>query len=249
MRSGSANLVRLAALTAAVLLAAAALWTYTGRSDSSGGGSAGESSQGLADFSVPGASTKGDDGSSRGGRHADRHGAAKTKPVSSGPGSPITRVISGPLALGGRSFPPEAPAQTVKTTPVKTSPVSQERRPPTARPRTLPPRRAPKRRGGPANPAPAPQPAPKQAPSTGPPTGGAPSTPGATPTEPGATPTEPGGTPTDPGTTPAPVPAADPDAGLDDTPAGGLDQTDLGEPIDETPDAEAPTTPPAGGAA
>jgi hypothetical protein len=54
-------------------------------------------------------------------------------------------------------------------------------------------------------------------------------------------------TPTDPGTTPAPVPAADPDAGLDDTPAGGLDQTDLGGPIDETPDAGAPAPAPPGG--
>jgi hypothetical protein len=43
----------------------------------------------------------------------------------------------------------------------------------------------------------------------------------------------------------APPPAADPDAGLDDTPAGGLDQTDLGGPIDETPDPGTGTTPPA----
>jgi hypothetical protein len=232
MRSGSANLVRLGALTLAVLLAAAAVWTYTGSSDSSGGGSAGESSQGLADFSLPGAPTKGDDGSSRAGRHADRHGAARTKPVISGPESPITPVISDPVAPGAGSFPPEVPAHTVKTTPVKTSPVSQERRPPSARPRTLPPRRAPKRRGGPADPDPAPKPAPKQAPSTGPPTETAPSNPDATPSEPGAT-------PADPGTTPAPVPAADPEAGLDDTPVGGLDPTDLGGPIDETPDAGA----------
>jgi hypothetical protein len=33
------------------------------------------------------------------------------------------------------------------------------------------------------------------------------------------------------------VPAADPDAPLDDTPAGGLDPSDLGDPIDEAPDA------------
>ena len=34
---------------------------------------------------------------------------------------------------------------------------------------------------------------------------------------------------TGPGATPT-----DPDAGLDDTPVGGLDQTDLGDPVDET---------------
>jgi hypothetical protein len=43
------------------------------------------------------------------------------------------------------------------------------------------------------------------------------------------------------------VPAADPDAGLDDTPAGGLDPTDLGGPVDETPDAGAPAPTPPGG--
>ena len=62
------------------------------------------------------------------------------------------------------------------------------------------------------------------------------------------------GTPTAPpptapadGTTPTTTPP-DPDAGLDDTPVGGLDPTDLGEPVDQTdtgaapvPEAGAPT--------
>jgi hypothetical protein len=40
---------------------------------------------------------------------------------------------------------------------------------------------------------------------------------------------------------PSPAPPADPDAALDDTPVGGLDQTDLGGQVDE---ADPPTAPP-----
>ena len=54
------------------------------------------------------------------------------------------------------------------------------------------------------------------------------------------------GTPTAPpptapadGTTPTTTPP-DPDAGLDDTPVGGLDPTDLGEPVDQTDTGAAP---------
>ena len=43
---------------------------------------------------------------------------------------------------------------------------------------------------------------------------------------------------------PAPAPAADPDAGLDDTPVGGLNPDDLGAPIDET-NTPVPVVPPA----
>lgn len=234
--------MRLGALTAAVLLAAAALWSYTGRSDSPGGESGGgQSSQGLVDFSLPDAAEMAGEGSASGGGHAARKRAGHTKPAISGPVSPVRPVISGAVPPPGRSFPPEVATHMVQTSPVKTSPVitspvRQERRRPTTHPRTVPPHRAPEPRNRPAHPAPAPSPEPKQAPSTGPPTGGAPSNPGVTPTEPGAT-------PTDPGTTPAPVPAADPDAGLDDTPAGGLDQTDLGEPIDEPPGPGASASP------
>ena len=42
---------------------------------------------------------------------------------------------------------------------------------------------------------------------------------------------------------PAPAPAADPEAGLDDTPVGGLDPNDLGGPIDET-NTPVPVAPP-----
>jgi hypothetical protein len=42
---------------------------------------------------------------------------------------------------------------------------------------------------------------------------------------------------------PAPAPAADPEAGLDDTPVGGLDPNDLGGPVDET-NTPVPVAPP-----
>jgi hypothetical protein len=48
-------------------------------------------------------------------------------------------------------------------------------------------------------------------------------------------PTAPPGDGTTPNTTPP-----DPDAGLDDTPVGGLDPTDLGEPVDQTDTGAAP---------
>jgi hypothetical protein len=241
MRRESGHLLKLGALTVAVLMAAVAVWAYGGSSDSAGGGSGGrQPSQGLADLSLRGAAKTAGDGSPPGGRHTARRGAPHTKEAISRQVSAISPVISGPVPSGGPSFPQEVPPHTVKMSPVKTSPVRRERRRSTTHPRTLPPRRAPKPRGGPADPVPAPSPAPEQAPSTGTPSEGAPSNPGATPTDPGMT-------PTDPGTTPAPVPAADPDAGLDDTPAGGLDQTDLGGPIDETPDAGAPAPAPPGG--
>jgi hypothetical protein len=44
---------------------------------------------------------------------------------------------------------------------------------------------------------------------------------------------------------PGPAPSADPEAALDDTAVGGLDQTDLGEPLDETDGAAVDVPPPA----
>jgi hypothetical protein len=254
MRSGSAKLVRLGSLTVAVLVAAAALWTYTGQSDSSSAGHVGGQNDGWGDLGMPGPALKSHDG--QGAKGADNGGAhrhtprsrpvisgavpPRVRPVISGPVPPRVRpVISGPVSAGLPGTRPRIPTGRGKT-----SPVSPERRQPSPRPRTLPPRRLPTPRAprGPANPTPAPKPPPQQAPDTGTPTGGAP---GTTPSDPGTAPTAPGATPTDPGTTPGnPVPAADPDAGLDDTPAGGLDPTDLGEPVDETPPAGAtPATP------
>ena len=53
------------------------------------------------------------------------------------------------------------------------------------------------------------------------------------------TPTAPAPTAPADGTTPTTTPP-DPDAGLDDTPVGGLDPTDLGEPVDQTDTGAAP---------
>src|SRR3954451_13170806 len=57
MPRGSGHLLRLGALALAPTLIAAAAWTYSGQSDSSGGYSA-TASQGLGRFSVPGLPAK-----------------------------------------------------------------------------------------------------------------------------------------------------------------------------------------------
>jgi hypothetical protein len=88
---------------------------------------------------------------------------------------------------------------------------------------------------------PKPKPAPRSPKPVAPPPAPKPKTPVSGPTSPApAQPAAPGATP------------ADPDAGLDDLPVGGLDPTDLGEPVDETdtgatpaPPATPPATPPA----
>jgi hypothetical protein len=240
-------------LTVAVLLAAAALWTYTGQSDSSSSGPVGGQNNGWGDQKMPGPALPGpalespDGHGAKGAENGDAHRhTSRSRPVISGPVPPRVRpVISGPVAPGGSMIIPLVPSR-----PVKTSPVSRDRRQPSPHPRTLPPRRVPTPRAPrrPSNPTPAPKPPPQQAPDTGTPTGGAPGTTpsdpgtaptGTAPTDPGATPTNPGATPTDPA-----APPVDPAAGLDDTPAGGLDQIDLGGPVDETPPAGAtPGTP------
>jgi hypothetical protein len=231
----SHNPAALGVLTVVVLLAAVAVWTYNGRSDSSGDAAGASPAKHLADLTIPGTSTKPKPSSN--GHRANgtvRRHAPRTKPATSGPVTPIRAMSSGPVPAGPPQFPPQ-----IRSRPVKTSPVSRQRPRQNAGPRTLPPHRAPERPapggGGPFRPIPAPTPAP--APKPSPPTGGAPNT---TPPNPGGTPTAPGATPTNPGTPPT-QPIADPDAGLDDTAAGGLDQTDLGGPIDETPDPAAAT--------
>jgi hypothetical protein len=234
-------------LTVAVLLAAAALWTYTGQSDSSSsrpvrGQNNGWGDQKMPGPALPGPALKSHDGPRAKGAEngdADRH-TPRSRPVISGPVPPGLRTVtSGPVPPAGSMIISHLPSS-----PVKTSPVSRDGGQPSPHPRTLPPRRVPTPRAPrrPSNPTPAPKPPPQQAPDTGTPTGGAP---GTTPSDPGTAPTDPGATPTNPGTTPPePAPPVDPDAGLDDTPAGGLDQTDLGGPVDETVPAGAPPSAP-----
>jgi hypothetical protein len=230
-------------LTVAVLLAAAALWTYTGQSDSSSSRPVGGQNNGWGDQKMPGPALPGpalespDGHGAKGAENGEAHRhTSRSRPVISEPVSPRVRsVISGLVPQAGPMIIPHVPSR-----PVKTSPVSRDRGQASPHPRTLPPRRVPTPRAPrrPSNPTPAPKPPPQQAPDTGTPTGGAP---GTTPSDPGTAPTDPGATPTNPGATPPePAPPVDPDAGLDDTPAGGLDQTDLGGPVDETPPAGAP---------
>jgi hypothetical protein len=234
-------------LTVAVLLAAAALWTYTDQSDSSssrpvGGQNNGWGDQKMPGPALPGPALKSHDGPrAKGAESGDAHRhTPRSRPVISGPVAPRVRpVISGLVPPAGSMIIAHVPPR-----PVKTSPVSRELRQPSPHPRTLPPRRVPTPRAPrrPSNPTPAPKPPPQQAPDTGTPTGGAP---GTTPSDPGTAPTDPGAMPTDPvATPPEPAPPVDPDAGLDDTPAGGLDQTDLGGPVDETAPAGAPPSAP-----
>jgi hypothetical protein len=239
MVHASSNLGRLGALALVAALAAIAAWTLTGQSDSSGKGSS-HASQGLTNFSLVGSPPKSEHAhgaKQKASSGARGHEAPRRKGAVS---APVTRVpaISGPV-------PPR----------LLSSPVSaDEVRAPSAKPGaghgTPPPRRAPKGRSpGGFRLAPLPK-QPRPAPRPGAPTGGTPiSLPSNPPaTAPVTTPTDPVTTPTDPGTTPT-DPAGDP-AGIDDTPVGGLDPNDLGEPVDETPDTgTAPAPAPAPGGA
>jgi hypothetical protein len=235
----SAHLLKSAALTVALLLAAAALWVYTDSSDPSGGApAAGRSREAMADLTLPPAEAQAGDRPGRGRAHAGsaarRRGAAISGLV-----TPITPAIDSPVPVGGPSFARDVAHQPLTSSPapswpVPPPPVAERPRRPVTHPRTLP-RRSPPKPRVPAEPAPAPSPRPRQPPSSDPPTGGAPSDPGA-----------PGATPTDPGIAPTPVPVADPEAPLDDTPVGGLDPGDLGGPVDEAPDAP-PAPAPQGG--
>src|SRR3954454_6201913 len=67
MPRGSGHLLRLGALAVAAALVAAAAWTYTGQSDSSGGNFA-EANESLGNFSMPGLLGKSDRA------HGDKHG-------------------------------------------------------------------------------------------------------------------------------------------------------------------------------
>ena len=232
MPRGSGHLLRLGATALAAALIAAAAWTYTGQSGSSGGYSA-QVSQGLGRFSIPGLSAK----TAR--AHRDKPGSEAThrrptpdaaRPGAAKPASMLT--TAGPVPA-----PRPVSMDTVSTDAVDApgrSPGGGE--PSAPRPAPTQPRPAPRQpRPGPRQPQPSP-PRPKPAPHNGGPSGGAPANP----------PSDPVATPPDPVPTPTPAPSADPagdtDPSLDDTPVGGLDPGDLGGPIDETPDAAAPGT-------
>ena len=237
----STSLGKLGALAVVAALAAIAAWTFTGQSDTSGQSSS-HASEGLTNFSLSGSPPKSEhahDAKRRSGSDGRRNKAARTKLASPVP-VPLVPAISGPV-------PPRPPASL--------SPVSADDvRPPSAQRNSgqgaVPPRPAPKGRGPtvPRLPKPAPAPEPRRpSPRPDTPTGGTPIGVPPTAPDPGTTPTT---TPANPGT-PATDPAGDP-PGIDDTPVGGLDPNDLGEPVDETPDtgsAPAPAPEPAPGGA
>src|SRR4051812_46533122 len=95
MPRGSGHLLRLGALAVAAALVAAAAWTYTGQSDSSGGNFA-EANESLGKFSVPGLLGKSDRA------HGDKHGGATQAPRTrradrAGSATPaLSPAISGP---------------------------------------------------------------------------------------------------------------------------------------------------------
>jgi hypothetical protein len=234
----SDNLARLGALALIAALAAVAAWTFTGRSDSSGQAPS-HASKGLPNFSLRASPPKSDHdhGAKPESRSAARHRKAPRAASARAPRIAPVPVVSGPV-------PPRQPASL--------SPSGHGITAPPAKPGrgvgTLPPRHVPKGRSpGGRRPAPAPVQPRRPAPRTNAPHGGAPATPPAnppaTPPNQGTAPTDPGTTPANPGTTPTDV-AGDP-PGVDDTAVGGLDPTDLGEPVDETPAAGAtpPTAP------
>jgi translation initiation factor IF-2 len=235
MLHGSTSLGKLGGLAVIAALVAVAAWTYTGQSDSSDQASS-HAGGGLTNFSLSGTPPKSDDahgakqGSGSGGRHRK---AARAKPTSTAP-VPLVPAISGPV-------PPGLPANLSPVSAEEVRPPSPQRNPGQG---AIPRRPAPN--GGapivPRLPKPTPAPGPRApSPRPGAPTGG---TPIAPPNDPPATLPGPGTAPTNPATPPT-DPAGDP-PGLDDTPAGGLDPTDLGEPVDETPDAgSAPAAAPA----
>jgi hypothetical protein len=205
------HLLRLGALALAAGLVAAAAWTYTGHSDSSGGHFA-QANESLGQFSIPGLSGKSNRarGDKQGGGVAPR----RRTPRAAHSGS------ADPAPMLGSSEPVSAP-RPLSTHRVSTNVVD----PPAPRPAPSQPQPAPRQ------PRPSPR-QPKPAPLNGAPTGGAPDIP---PSDPVAAPTEP--VPTPAPTPTAPDPAGDTDPAIDDTPVGGLDPGDLGEPIDEAPAA------------
>lgn len=231
MRHDTGHLAKLGVLALIAAIAAVAAWTYAGQADSSGHASP-QAAEHLTDFSLQGPAQAPKDGhgsrdrGASGGLHKPSHAslassaAAASMPVTSGP------VLPG--RPGGAS-------------PVPTDEVRVPSPNGNAGPRMLPPRQAPKGRAPGDRPPPKVSPAPVRprppSPRPGAPTGGAPpaqpSNPPVAAPDPGTTPIDPGTTPTDPGTAPA-DPAGDP-PGIDDTPVGGLDPSDLGEPVDETP--------------
>lgn len=225
----SSHLPRLGALVLAVAVAAVAYSVYdSGKSTGSDGGSLAPQGAGLlatADSSNgPAVAPKPQSG-------RDSKGKAAPAPISGGapgPGGALLRPVA---------FHPSVSAPGSQPKPEGGNGVDRELQRLIYRPgpKTEPTPRSPKPTPRSPKPMPrSPKPiAPAPTPKPGSPGGGVPPP---HPTQPGSRPATP----------------TDPEAGLDDLPVGGLDDTDLGEPVDEpattpaTNPAPAPTDPEAG---
>jgi hypothetical protein len=227
----SSHLPALGALVIAVVVAAVAYSVYesgqptqhNGASSARGAGlaAAGLTNDQTADPKPAQDSKRPRRRADGGGRAAASANGADLAPVSGGapgPAAPVLRPVT---------FEPPVSAPHSQPKPDGGNRADRELRRiidgPGARPKPGPrsPKPGPRSpKPGPRSPKPvAPAPIPKQQPN-----GDGTSSPApAQPAQPGATPT-------------------DPEAGLDDLPVGGLDQTDIGEPIDE-PATTPPTTP------
>jgi hypothetical protein len=251
MTNWTRHLPHVGVLVLSAVLAAGAYSLYAGQT----GGSSPAAGRSAADLTlesptpaVPAADSRGRE-SSREDRHqAGGHELASLAPASAAtaPASPAPAILRGPT--GDPTVPPKEPD-------MRPSPGDDGVRDPESRDREMIDQEGLRDdqlddelqdigRGAPPTTPSMPEQTPSEPPEDDP--ADVPTDPGATPpaTDPGATPpaTDPGTSPppTDPGTSPPttqpdPSGSADPDAGLDDTPVGGLDQSDLGAPIDEPP--------------
>lgn len=226
------HLPRLGALVLAVALAGIAYSIYHGQSNTTNGGESGARGAGLTTgFAMDNPKPKPAPKPTHSPKwaHTPQKPTGRVSPtiipVTDGPVAPVVPVgapQSDPAPDQGRGLPREP------------------RRPSTA-PRGRAPKPAPRRPtdGQPVTPRPKPTApnvgTPGGSPPVQPPGGGAGGSPVTNPPVTNPPVTNP------PATAPVTAPA-DPEAGLDDTPVGGLDQTDLGEPVDETGAAPAAPT-------
>jgi hypothetical protein len=231
MPDWSSHLPRVGALVASAAIAATAYGVHTGQSDSPLK-ETGESVAGL-----PNVSAKSGDGFPLKGRQARAHDVADASSGHAGVGPGFAGSSSDALSQ------PYSPA-TVMPDADEVDPDVPRRSPPDGPPQGpgMDPgddgsldRELQEVIGG------GPPVAPDEQPTDGAPIFQQPADPIEEPVIPRPEPPTPAEDPQPPAENPPP-PAADPDTGLDDTPAGSLDQTDLGTPVDETDPA--PTPPP-----
>jgi hypothetical protein len=237
MPNWSSHLPRVGALVLSAVVAAAAYGVYTGQSNTSVR-TTGESVASLPDLSTKAGAELPSDRGARPAHGQPAKGAAAASSKASAPPAGVPEIQAAARGVHQPEAPQAAPP------PPTPDPGGDNAGGDNALDRDL---QRVIDNGGPA--------APKRPPADGKPVSGDPSVdapvdlidPGPQPdtTPPGA-PETPPAAPEPPAPAPAtPAAPADPDSGLDDTAAGGLDQTDLGTPVDETDEAGSTPPPPA----